>query len=118
MQVRRLDENHDMTFGNGLANMAVDAEAFAQNVKTRLLLLQGEWFLDTDAGVPYLQEIMVKPANLPLVEAIIKRTILETEDALEIRSFSMNLNGNTRKLEIAATVSNVYGSIANIRVTK
>ena len=118
MLVRRLDGNHDMTFGHGIADMAVEAEACAQNVKTRLLLLQGEWFLDTDAGVPYLQQIMVKPANPALTEAIVKRTILETEDVSEIRSFSMTFDRNTRRMTISATVATIYGSVANIKVTK
>ena len=50
MLVRRLDPGHDMTFGQGLANYARDDEATAQAVKTRLLLLFNEWFLDTGAG--------------------------------------------------------------------
>jgi hypothetical protein len=118
MLVRRIDGNHDMTFGHGIADMAVEAEACAQNVKTRLLLLQQEWFLDTDAGVPWLQDIMVKPANLALAESIVKRIILETEDVSELRSFSMTFDRNTRRLTIFATVANIYGSVANIKVTK
>lgn len=118
MLVRRLDGNHDMTFGHGLADMAVEAEACAQNVRTRLLLLQEEWFLDTEAGVPWLQQIMVKPANLALAESIIKRTILETEDVSELRDFSLSFDRNTRRMTIAATVTNVYGSVANIKVSK
>lgn len=118
MLVRRLDDNHDMTFGQGIANMALDAESVAQRVTTRLLLLLNEWFLDTDAGVPYLQEVAIKPANLPLAEAVIKRTILETEGVLEIRSFNLTLNRETRRLTIAATVANVYGTTSNIKVTK
>jgi hypothetical protein len=118
MLVRRIDGNHDMTLGHGIADMAAEAEACAQNVKTRLLLLQQEWFLDTDAGVPWLQDIMVKPANLALAESIIKRTILETEDVSELRSFTVSFDRNTRRLTIAATVATIYGSVANIKVTK
>lgn len=118
MLVRRLDGNHDMTFGHGLADMAVEAEACAQNVKTRLLLLQGEWFLDTESGVPYLQQIMTKPANVSLAEAIIRRIILETEDVSEIRTLSVSFDRDTRRLSVAATVANVYGSVTNIRVSQ
>jgi hypothetical protein len=118
MLVRRLDEGHDMTFGQGLANYARDDEATAQKVKTRLLLLMGEWFLDTDAGVPHLQQIMVRPSNLPLAEAIIKRTILETEGVAELRSFGMTYDRETRRLTIQATVANTYGTVANIKVSQ
>lgn len=118
MLVRRLDGNHDMTFGHGIADMAVDSESCAQRVKTRLLLLQGEWFLDMDAGVPWIQQITVKPANLPFAESVIKRTILETDGVSEIRKFGMALDRNTRKLTISATVATIYGDVANIKVTK
>lgn len=116
MIVRRLDDNHDMTFGQGLANFAADAESVAQRVQTRLLLLLNEWFLDTDAGVPYLQELMTKPANLPLAEAEIKRAILETDGVAVIRSFSLSLNRDARRLTVAATVTNIYGTTTNIKV--
>lgn len=118
MLVRRLSDNHDMTFGQGVSNMARDDESCAQRVKTRLLLLFNEWFLDTDAGVPYLQDVTIKPANMPLAEAVIKRTIIETEGVKEIRSFSMTLDPNTRRLTINATVANIYDSTINIKVTK
>lgn len=116
MLTRRLDNNWDMTFGQGLANYARDAEATAQSVKTRLQLLRSEWFLDTSAGVPYLQEICVKPASLPLAEGIIKRTILGTDGVAAIVSFALDLNSGTRKLTITAQVRTIYDDIANIKV--
>ena len=112
MIVRRLDSNHDMSFGHGVADMANEAESVAQRVQTRLLLLFSEWFLDTEVGVPYLQDVTIKPANLPLAQAVVKRTILE------IRSFNMTLDRETRRLAINATVTNVYGTTSNIKVTK
>lgn len=118
MIVRRIDKNHDMNFGHGIADMAIDAEAVAQNVKTRLYLLQEEWFLDVEAGVPWLQDIMVKPANLALAESIIKQTILDTQDVSEMVSFDMTLDRNTRKISISATVKTIYGDTANIKVTQ
>jgi hypothetical protein len=39
MIVRRLSPDHDMTFGQGLANYARDAEATSQAVETRLYLI-------------------------------------------------------------------------------
>lgn len=118
MRVRRLDANHDMTFGRGLGNIAKEAEAVAQRVKTRLYLLQGEWFLDTDAGVPYLQKIATKPVDLNYAESILKQTILETEGVDSISNWSASLNRDTRRFSITCTVSTIYGSTVNIQVTK
>jgi hypothetical protein len=118
MIVRRLDVNGDMTFGQGLANMARDAEAVAQNVRTRLLLLLGEWFLDTSEGVPYLEEIFVKPENLPLTESTLKARIVETEGIATLESFELDFDRNSRKVNIFCTVTTIYGTTDNIRVIK
>lgn len=116
--VRRVDTSFDMTFGYGLANFARDSEAVAQAVRTRLQLLFNEWFLDTSAGVPYLQQGMVKPANLPLIESMVKQTIVDTDGVAELRSFTMSLDRETRRLTIAATVATIYGDTTNIQVTQ
>ena len=113
---RRLDANHDMTFGRGLSNFCTDAEACAQNVRTRLYLLQGEWFLDTDAGMPYLQKITQKPADLAYAEAVIKQTILGTDGINSIKEIRLLFNPDTRNLNVYAFVDTIYGTLENIEV--
>lgn len=115
MIVRRLSDKWDMTFGQGLFNYARDQEAVSQNVKSRLQLLKEEWFLDVEAGVPYLQEIMVKPSNFPLAESIIKQTIIETDGIDELRNFQLLFDRETRRLTVTATVTTIYGTTENIR---
>lgn len=113
---RRLDKDHDITFGLGLANFTKDAEATAQNIRTRLMLLQGEWFMDTDAGLPYLQRFAQKPTDLAYAESVIKKTILETEGVKALAAFSMVFDGNTRQLVVQATVTTIYADISDIQV--
>lgn len=117
MKVRRLDpETHEITFGQGLANYAADQAAVAQNVKTRLVLQLAEWYLDDNAGVPYLGEICTKPANLPLVESLIKECILGTYGVKEISAFDMLYDAATRQVSISATVKNAFGTVESIQV--
>lgn len=115
MLVRRLDSNHDMSFGQGLSNYANGAESVAQRVHTRLLALRGEWFLDTGHGVPYLQEIMVKPSNLQLAESLIKQTILDTDGINELRTFSLDFDATTRQLAISVSVATDFDDLQNIK---
>ncbi len=52
-RVRKLDANGDYSFGQGEANFWVNnAAGVAQNVETRLGLLEGEWFLDKNSRDP------------------------------------------------------------------
>lgn len=116
IRVRRLDRQHDMTFGRGLANVAEEEEAVAQRVKTRLYTLKGEWFLDTDAGVPYLQEIATKPVKQAEADAILKTTVLKTEGVEEIVEWASVLDRAQRRLKISCVVRNIYGKIEKIQV--
>lgn len=119
MKTRRLNiATHDMTFGQGLASYAFDEESIGQNVKTRLLLIMGEWFLDDDAGLPYLPEIVKEPANADLAESLIKRCILGTLGVSKIAEFSLNLDHETRILSITATVQTTLGTIKSIKIDR
>jgi hypothetical protein len=119
---RRLDANHDMQFGAGLANFCVDAEATAQNVRTRLELLQGEWFLDTSAGVPYIQNEFVtkgitdKPADLAFAESAIQQEILGTDGVVSIDGFASQFSSSTRLFSVQAKVTTEFGTTENIKV--
>ena len=115
MSLTRRLENWDMSFGTGRSNYAESAEACGQNVKSRLLLLAGEWFLDADAGLPYLGQIVIKPANLPLAESLIKRRILDTDGVAEITGFLMDFDSNTRRLTVSAQVRTIYDDITTIK---
>jgi hypothetical protein len=110
--VRRLSPTHDMTFGRGRQNFATDQEAVIQKVETRLLTLLGEWFLDTSAGVPWMQEINVKPANPPYAESLVKACITDTDGVTAITSFSYSFNHGTRKWGVAASITTEYNETA------
>ena len=114
---RRPDGNGDMAFGQGLANFARDSEACAFNVRSRLLTIIGEWFLDTGAGVPYIDGVFARPVTLPLAEATIKRTILQTLDVATLNEFTMALDHNSRQLAVNCSLTTIYGDVKNIAIT-
>jgi len=115
---RRLSEDWDMTFGHGLADYARDSEAIGQSIKSRLQFLLEEWFLDVNYGVPWLQKIMVKPANIPLTEALIKKTILETEGVINLTTFNLTFNSETRKVLIQGDVQTIFRDTISLQVQR
>lgn len=56
MIYRRLSKDWDYTFGNGTSNYIKGAEAVAQAIKSRLLLLYGEWWEEPGRWVAAVAE--------------------------------------------------------------
>ena len=120
LKVRRL-VGHDMTFGHGKRDLATAAEATGQRLRCRLLSIRGEWFLDTDNGVPWWQPlgspvrpIMGGPRDLQYTEAVLKAVILKTDGVATLDSFTMRFNGETRGLSVTASGTSVDGDVWNI----
>lgn len=100
---------------DGNLDMVIDAEAVGQHARQRLMTFEEEWFLDTTAGVVWLQEIMGRPENLPLAEGVIKAEILDTDGVTGISSFAIRFDRVTRKLEVSrATVRTEYDEDASV----
>lgn len=78
------------------------AEAVGQHVRQRLKTFEGEWFLDTMVGVPWLDEVLGRSYDGALAEAVIKAEILDTDAVTEITSFSVRFDRRTRGLEAFA----------------
>lgn len=108
MKIRRIDKNGDYTLGHGDACFYVDSAAgVAQNVITRLSLWAGTWFLDKDAGTPWLGKILGKSRA---AEALIKDRILQTPGVNSITQFSTTFDPDKRRLIVTATISTPYGA--------
>lgn len=109
MRVRQLDANGDMTFGQGAANLYFNTPAgVGQCIKTRLLLILGEWFLDTTQGTDWGGKILGRHGSKSY-DAEIKRVILGTTGVSQIVSYSSNLTTD-RKLTINAQVLTIYSA--------
>lgn len=107
MKVRRLDDDGDMVLGHGAYDYHDGtAEGVAQCVMTRLALWKGAWFIDTDEGTPWIQEILGKHEA---VEAVLRSRILETPGVQELDSFEVVFDPDTRKIQITAEIETIYG---------
>lgn len=78
-----------------------DAEAVAQHARQRLMTFEGEWFLDTTAGVPWLADLFGKAFDTALAEAVVKAELLDTDGVVEIASFSVRFGAVARNLIIS-----------------
>ena len=82
-----------------------------QNIVQRLRWFQGEWFLNVNGGVPYLQTIFIKGQSLSKIEAIFFSVISNTPGVVVITSFSVSFNSLTRLLTISFQCQTTSGPI-------
>lgn len=85
-------------------------DSVSQRIKQRLLVLAGEWFLDKEKGLPYIDELFSKKeGDTRLIESVIRKTIVETPGVKSLLSFSVNYRNEERVGSISFTVSTTEG---------
>tara|TARA_R110000868_G_scaffold128723_7_gene337071 strand:+ start:4223 stop:4561 length:339 start_codon:yes stop_codon:yes gene_type:complete len=101
--------DYDMRFGNQQADFLRDSSAVvAQIVLTRLRLWVNEWFLDVTTGTPYMEAVL-GTGKRETIEPAMRARILDTDGVLEIDSFGLVIDPDTRIASVSAVVSTVYG---------
>lgn len=109
------EETHDLVWNNGALTKEFTTQPFTQNVsqrlKIRLLTFRNEWFLDTNYGVPWFQEILGKKPSKSKVDQILQQQILEESGVKEIVSF--NSTFQNRQYSLSFSVKVVTGEITS-----
>ena len=111
-----LDVDGDLDMTNGL-RFATGLTAVMQGVRTRLGMFRGEWFLDLDLGVPYLerdgvtaaQALLGQKFNEPKARAAFRTPILATPGVLSILSVVVTFDGSTREMRVTWKANTVFG---------
>ena len=110
--VRALGPNGDPLQGNGQNNFISDLAAVTQIIKTRLLLFQGEWFLNLLDGLPLFQSILGASGSqrsLQIIINLISARITGTPYVTGISSISASyLN---RSFSFKAQVETQFGTV-------
>ena len=111
-------DSHDMIFVNGGCPVTVaQQDIVAQRLKITLQTFLGEWFLDTDLGIPYFQQILTKVRNKSTVDAIFQKAILNDPGVLEMVSYESSLSAGDRGFALDFAVRANDGSIIPIDFT-
>lgn len=109
MRYRKLDENGDYSFGQGLLNFYIDEPlAVGQAVDTGLSLFKNEWYLNTDDGTPYFQGILGKYTQ-EMADTVLKDRIMQIQGVTSIAAYTSTKDGITRGLSAEASINTVYG---------
>lgn len=107
MRYRALSPSGDYTFGQGTANYLIDLpQTVGQAVKTRLLLLTQEWFLDVTEGTPYSTQILGTNTQATR-DLAIKARILRTPGVKQLSQYASRVVD--RKFIVSAVIDTIYG---------
>lgn len=99
----------DYTFGRGAANFLKDSsQMVAQRVRTRLLLMTGEWFLDRTEGTDYPGRVLGKNTQ-GTYDQEFRQRILATPGVRTLLSYSSKRDG--RALSVSATIDTIYSAV-------
>ena len=100
----KLDSDGNLAIESGDMVVITDkVESTRQRLIIKFKFFKAEWFLDERAGIPYFQDILVKPANLNAIKAIYAEVINEDEGVEELLELTVNFDGAIRKLSVAFT---------------
>lgn len=102
-----LHDNDISTTTGDIAITNTDTDAIAQAVSIALKTFAGEWFLDTNAGVPYLSEVFGRKHSPAYLRRIIVPAIESVSGVAEVIDFSVAIDGNRNaKITFNALLTN------------
>lgn len=111
-----LDEDtHDAIFVNGSTPITQDLlESLKQRLKIKLLTFKGEWFLDTNYGTPYFQQIFGKNRSKGSIDLIFRELIQDDEDVVNITEFESEISSD-RTYTLTFSVKSRSGETLEIK---
>lgn len=120
MKYRRLDENWDYVFGHGQTDYLTGRDAVGQAIKSRLLLLYGEWWEDQEDGLPLFERILASSGsdeNKRAVDIIFARRIGDTTGVINVGWYDSSFDRKKRAYGFSCAVDTVYGElyVSNVR---
>lgn len=100
--------DHDIALVDGDFDVTeTEAESLQQRLKIKLLTFKGEWYLNTQEGVPYFQSIFGKNRAKESIDAIFKQKILEEPEVQQLIEFSSSIDNVTRVYRLQFRIKSI-----------
>lgn len=107
------DGDNDLIVVNGDLVLVADMAAIKQEIYIRLQFVAGEWFLDTTAGLPYFENILVKSPNLAAIRTIFMDEILASAGVKSVLKLDLTFNTKQRSLTVDFSVNTDLGLLTD-----
>lgn len=103
-----LCDNDIDTRASDIAITSTDTQAVAQAIKVSLKTFAGEWFLDTQIGVPYFTHVFGHKRSVRYLSRVILPAIENIVGAGRVSNFSVDIS-NARTAHISFNVALNHG---------
>lgn len=87
------------------------ADRVAQQIKITLGFWKGEWFLNTQQGVPYLERILVKNPNASHIRQVLQEQIASVDGVTRASVDSVLVDQQSRTAEVIYSAETDRGKI-------
>lgn len=87
------------------------AQRVRQQIEITLLTFLGEWFLDTEHGVPYFEQILKKAPNRAAAEAVIRAKVKDVPGVVSVSEMRLLLDSPARRFAVRAKVQTDEGLV-------
>lgn len=111
-----LTGGHDLAIIDFDLKLTDETSVVAQRVKRALLLFKGEYFLDSDIGIPYYNDILGTKNSVDTIQAIFINAIREVSGVADVKEFNIAFDNKERTLTINMTVKDTLDNEIDITV--
>jgi hypothetical protein len=109
MRIRALDDNHDWQFGSGLGSFCTGQAAIEENVQTRLLFFQNDFFAAMLDGIDWWNLLgTFNPAAEQGILLQVRNVIAQSFGVTSINSVDAEMDNATRRLTVAYSANSIY----------
>lgn len=96
--------------------IAVDTDAVRLRVAERLRLWLGEWYLNTLAGTPWVEDILRNEDGAPLYRQLLSDAAARVTGVAEVVAVTLEFDRATRRADIRLTIRTDYGDAVDVAV--
>lgn len=97
----KLDVTGDLDFSSGDLEIVTADDAIRQQLQIRLRFFLGEWFLNENEGMPYIDNIIgAKNPSVALMTDIFRRAILGVPGIVSLDSIEFDFDASSRTLSV------------------
>jgi len=112
-----LNKENDLYFTNGklaFINGTNTDQEILQRIRVRLRFFQGEWYLNINHGIPYLNNILgTKQININIIDNFFRDAILDVEGVASIIDSVIDFKAAQRELSYTFTAVSINNTRIN-----